>query len=160
MEAHGVVAGGHHRAGEVSTLNLDDIDWSDGEIVVHGKGNRQDRLPLPVDVGEAIAAYLRRGRPITMCRAVFVTASAPIRPISAAGVRAAVRYACRRAGIAEFGSHRLRHTTATHLLREGSSLTEIAQVLRHEYINTTAIYAKVDDCALIEVARPWPGRKS
>lgn len=147
------------RAGEVSTLNLDDIDWRDGEVVVHGKGNRKDRLPLPVDVGDAIAAYLRRGRPITICRAVFVTASAPIRPLSAGGVRTAVRYACRRAGIAEFGSHRLRHTTATQLLREGSSLTEIAQVLRHENLDTTSIYAKVDDCALLEVARPWPGRK-
>jgi site-specific recombinase XerD len=146
------------RAGEVAALSLDDLDWRHGEIVVHGKGNRHDRLPLPVDVGDAIAGYLHRGRPSARTRAVFVTTSAPTRPLSAGGVRAVVRYACRRAGIAEFGSHRLRHTTATQLLREGSSLAEIAQVLRHENLDTTSIYAKVDDRALIEVARPWPGR--
>lgn len=146
------------RAAEVSALSLDDIDWRDGVIVVHGKGNRQDPLPLPVDVGDAIAAYLRRGRPAVGSRAVFVTTSAPIRPLSAGGVRAAVRCGCRRAGIAEFGSHRLRHTTATQLLRDGSSLVEIAQVLRHDNLDTTSIYAKVDDRALVEIARPWPGR--
>ena len=146
------------RAAEVSALSLDDIDWREGVIVVHGKGNRQDPLPLPVDVGDAIAAYLRRGRPAVGSRAVFVTTSAPIRPLSGGGVRAAVRCGCRRAGIAEFGSHRLRHTAATQLLKEGSSLVEIAQVLRHDNLDTTSIYAKVDDRALIEIARPWPGR--
>jgi site-specific recombinase XerD len=146
------------RAAEVSALSLDDIDWRDGVIVVHGKGNRHDPLPLPVDVGDAIAAYLRRGRPTVRSRAVFVTMSAPTRPLSAGGVRSVVRCGCRRAGIAEFGSHRLRHTAATQLLREGSSLVEIAQVLRHNNLDTTSIYAKVDDRALIEIARPWPGR--
>jgi site-specific recombinase XerD len=146
------------RAAEVSALSLDDIDWREGVIVVHGKGNRQDPLPLPVDVGDAIAAYLRRGRPAVGSRAVFVTTSAPIRPLSGGGVRAAVRCGCRRAGIAEFGSHRLRHTAATQLLKEGSSLVEIAQVLRHDNLDTTSIYAKVDDRALIEIARRWPGR--
>ncbi|MGH9206302.1 MAG: tyrosine-type recombinase/integrase, partial [Acidimicrobiales bacterium] len=146
------------RASEVSSLNLDDIDWREGEMVVHGKGSRDDRLPLPVDVGDGIAGYLRKGRPPVHSRAVFLTMSAPIRPLSSGGVRAVVHYACRRAGLVPFGSHRLRHTTATQMLREGSSLGEIAQVLRHESIETTSIYAKVDDRALIEVARPWPGR--
>jgi integrase/recombinase XerD len=146
------------RAREVSALNLGDIDWREGEMVVRGKGNRHDRLPLPVDVGDGIAGYLRRGRPPVQSRAVFLTMSAPIRTLSPDGVRAVVRYACRRAGLAPFGSHRLRHTTATQLLSEGSSLEEIAQVLRHENLDTTSIYAKVDDRALTEVARPWPGR--
>jgi site-specific recombinase XerD len=146
------------RAAEVSALSLDDIDWREGVIVVHGKGNRHDPLPLLADVGDAVTAYLHRGRPAVGSRAVFVTSSAPIRPLSAGGVRAVVRCGCRRAGIAEFGSHRLRHTTATQLLREGSSLVEIAQVLRHDNLDTTSIYAKVDDRALIEIARPWPGR--
>lgn len=145
------------RAGEVSALRLCDIDWRTGELVVHGKGNRRDRLPLPVDVGDSLAGYLRRGRPTVSSRSVFITLSAPLRPLSPGGVRAAVRYACRRAGIEELGSHRLRHSAATEMLRKGSSLVEIAQVLRHENLETTSIYAKVDDASLIQVARPWPG---
>jgi integrase/recombinase XerD len=145
------------RAGEVSALGLDDIDWREGELVVHGKGSRHDRLPLPVDVGDALVGYLRRGRPSVDSRSVFITGSAPWRPLSPAGVRNVVRYACRRAGIDEFGSHRLRHSAATEMLRGGSSLVEISQILRHENLDTTSIYAKVDDVALVEVARPWPG---
>lgn len=146
------------RAGEVSALRLGDIDWRSGELVIHGKGNRHDRLPLPVDVGDALAGYLKRGRPSVGSRSVFITLSAPLRSLSSCGVRAVVRSACRRAGIDVFGSHRLRHSAATEMLRAGSSLVEIAQVLRHENLDTTSIYAKVDDAALIDVARPWPGR--
>lgn len=145
------------RAGEVSALSLGDIDWRTGELVIHGKGARRDRLPLPVDVGDALAGYLQRGRPTVSSRSVFITLSAPLRPLSSGGVRAAVRYACRRAGIEGFGSHRLRHSAATEMLRKGSSLVEIAQILRHENLETTSIYAKVDDASLIQVARPWPG---
>jgi integrase/recombinase XerD len=145
------------RAGEVSALGLGDIDWRMGELVIHGKGARRDRLPLPVDVGDALVGYLQRGRPTVSSRSVFITLSAPLRPLSPGGVRAAVRYACRRAGIEELGSHRLRHSAATEMLRKGSSLVEIAQVLRHENLETTSIYAKVDDASLIQVARPWPG---
>lgn len=148
------------RAHEVSSLCLGDIDWREGELVIHGKGSRRDRLPLPVDIGDALAAYLRRGRPPGGPRSVFLTMSAPLRPLSPAGVRSAVRYACRRAGIEEFGSHRLRHSAASEMLRRGSSLVEIAQVLRHESLDTTSIYAKVDDAALHDVARPWPGRSA
>ena len=145
------------RAAEVSALRLDDVDWRTGELVIHGKGARRDRLPLPVDVGDALASYLRRGRPSVSSRSVFITLSAPLRPLSPGGVRAAVRYACRRAGIEELGSHRLRHSAASEMLRKGSSFVEIAQVLRHENLETTSIYAKVDDASLIQVARLWPG---
>jgi site-specific recombinase XerD len=146
------------RAVEVSALDLDDVDWRNGEIMIHGKGGRHDRLPLPTDVGEAIAGYLRRRRPRICSRALLLTTSAPIRRLSPGGVRSVVRRAAVRSGVTPFGSHRLRHGMATELLRQGSSLLEIAQVLRHQRIDTTAMYAKVDDRALILVARPWPGR--
>jgi integrase/recombinase XerD len=145
------------RAGEVATLSLDDIDWRAGEVVVHGKGPRDERLPLPADVGEAIVGYLRRGRPRTDNRAVFIRGRAPVRPLSPSGVSRVVYKACTRAGIARVGAHVLRHTAATQMLRNGASLTEIGQVLRHRRVDTTAIYAKVDHAALAGLARPWPG---
>ena len=104
------------RRGEVAPLTLDDIDWRAGELVVHGKGARQDRLPLPADVGAAIAAYLRHGRPASAHRELFLSARAPCAPIAAGTVASTVRRACRRAGIAEVGSHRLRHTTACQMV--------------------------------------------
>jgi site-specific recombinase XerD len=145
------------RRSEVAGLRLDDIDWRAGEVVVRGKGARQDRLPLPWDVGEAMASYLRRGRPRGDRREVFLRARAPYGPIASGTVASTVRRACRRAGIAEIGSHRLRHTAACEMVASGVSLIEIAQVLRHHSLQTTAVYARVDLARLRLVAVPWPG---
>lgn len=146
------------RAGEVAALRLDDIDWRAGEIVVQGKGNRTERLPLPADVGEAMAAYLRHGRPANAQeRTVFVRVRAPLRPLTPSGITLLVAAAARRAGLGQIYAHRLRHTVATQLLRAGASLPEIGQLLRHRRAGTTAIYAKVDRDALRTIARPWPG---
>jgi integrase/recombinase XerD len=146
------------RSGEVAALKLDDIDWRAGEIVVHGKGNHAERLPLPVDVGEAIAGYLHRGRSASaQGRAVFVRLIAPHCGMGRGGVKNVVVDAARRASLTSIGPHRLRHTAATQMLRAGASLPEIGQLLRHHHISTTAIYAKVDREALRTIARPWPG---
>ena len=146
------------RAGEVAGLSLDAIDWRAGELVVSGKGNRAERLPLPADAGEAIVAYLRHGRPASAIgRAVFVRVKAPHRALSSSGVSQAVADAARRAGLGLVHAHRLRHTAATEMLQAGRSLAEIGQVLRHRRAHTTAIYAKVDQRALRDLARPWPG---
>lgn len=143
------------RAGEVAAMRLEDLDWAGGELLVRGKGNRHERLPLPVDIGEALVSYLRR-RPRSECRAVFLCIRAPRGPLSAGVVSQIVRAACTRAGLARAGAHRLRHTAATRMLRAGSSLPEIAQVLRHQRLDTTAQYARVDREALRALARPWP----
>jgi integrase/recombinase XerD len=149
------------RAGEVARLGLDDIDWRRGEIAVLGKGNRAERLPLPAEVGAAIAAYLRRGRPGTaMGRSVFVRVHAPHRALTTGGVTMVVFDAAQRAGLGRMHAHRLRHTAATAMLRAGSPLAEVGQVLRHRSPLTTAIYAKVDRDALTVLARPWPVRVS
>jgi site-specific recombinase XerC len=145
------------RGGEVAALRLDDIDWRAGEVRVHGKGNRQDRLPLACDVGEAIVGWLQDGRPRCASAAVFTRLLAPHRELSARAVSGVVRQACRRAGLAPMGSHRLRHTVATETLRAGGSLSEVAHLLRHRSLAATSIYAKVDRRALSAVARPWPG---
>jgi integrase/recombinase XerD len=146
------------RAGEVAGLTLDAIDWRAGELVVSGKGNRAERLPLPPDVGEALVAYLRRGRPASAIgRAVFIRAKAPHRALSSGGVSRIVGDAALRAGLGLVHAHRLRHTAATEMLRAGGSLAEIGQVLRHRRVQTTAIYAKVDEPALRAIVRPWPG---
>jgi integrase/recombinase XerD len=142
---------------EVAALSLDDVDWRAGEIVVHGKGSRIDRLPLPCDVGEAIVDYLRDGRPRVTDRSLFIKAHAPLCGITCGCVTDVVRYACVRAGIVPVGAHRLRHTVATDLLRRGAGLAEIGQVLRHQDQTTTAVYAKVDRAALSPLALPWPG---
>lgn len=145
------------RRGEVARLTLDDIDWRAGELVVAGKGGRVDRLPLPGDVGEAIAAYLRRGRPASDRRELFLRARAPFEPIAAGTVSSTVRRACRRAGIAEVGSHRLRHTTACEMVAANVPLPAVGQVLRHRSLQSTAIYARVDLNQLRQLAQPWPG---
>lgn len=144
------------RASELATLSLDDIDWRAGEIVVHGKGRREDRLPLPVDVGEAITGYLQRGRPTTTRREVFVTAIAPIAALQRGGVSSIVRRACVRAGIPPVGAHRLRHTAACEMVRAGVPLTEIGQALRHHSLTSTSGYARVDVDGLRTLAQPWP----
>ena len=119
------------RCGEVAALQLGDVDWRCGEIVVRGKARRQDRLPLPVQVGEALAAYLREDRPACACPQLILTLYAPPRPIHPASITNVVYRACRRAGLAPVGGHRLRHALATEMLRRGGNLIEIAQVLRH-----------------------------
>jgi integrase/recombinase XerD len=147
------------RAGEVAALHLPDIDWHAGELTVHGKGRCEDRLPLPVDVGEAIVAYLRRGRPATPVREVFVTVTAPTRGLTREAVAGIIRRACVRAGLAEVGAHRLRHTTACVMVAHGVPLVEIGQLLRHRSPVSTANYARVDVDRLTELARPWPARR-
>lgn len=145
------------RAGEVAALEITDIDWRRGEIAVRGKARRRDRLPLPVDVGEALVDYLQSGRPACSWPQLILTLYAPPRPIDRSSITSVVYQACSRAGIDEVGAHRLRHTLATELLRQGADLLEIAQVLRQSDLGTTANYAKVDRAALREVAQPWPG---
>jgi site-specific recombinase XerD len=144
------------RAGEVSALTLDDIDWRAGELCIKGKGRRVDRLPLPPDVGEALASYLHDGRPTSRHRAVFLKAVAPYGPFTPATVGGVVALACDRTGVARFGPHRLRHLVATETLRAGASLSEVAQLLRHATVGTSSIYAVPDPAALAALARPWP----
>jgi integrase/recombinase XerD len=144
------------RAGEVAGLTLDDIDWRVAEVVVRGKSRREERLPLPADVGDAIAGYLQRGRPKTSRREVFMTATAMPRGLSGRAVSSIVRRACERAGLPPIGSHRLRHTLACEMIGAGVPLSAIGQVLRHRDVESTAIYAKVDIDQLRTLARPWP----
>jgi site-specific recombinase XerD len=145
------------RAGEVAGLVLEDIDWVNGEVLVHGKGARNERLPLPDDVGAALAGYLKRGRPRAETRAVFLRAIAPAIGLTPVGITWVVYSACERAGVPKVGAHRLGHSAATQMLRAGASLSEIAQVLRHAALGSTTIYAKVDFVALRPLAQPWPG---
>ena len=145
------------RCGEVAGLDLEDVDWRASELVVRGKGSRIDRLPLPSDVGEALADHLRDGRPRGFGRAVFLHAHAPLTRLSPGNVSDVVKRACKRAGIARVGAHRLRHTVASELLSHGAGLVEIGQVLRHQDFRTTGLYAKVDRQALSRLALPWPG---
>ena len=145
------------RAGEVAALRLDDINWRAAEIVVRGKGNTEERLPLPADVGAALADYLEHGRQQRPEREVFLRRLAPIRGLAPDGIGEVVRAASERAGIGSFGAHRLRHTAATSMLNAGASLTDVAQVLRHRNVATTAIYAKVDHRRLRRLCVPWPG---
>ena len=148
------------RAGEIVHMNLDDIHWEIGELLVRGKSSREERLPLPHDVGEALAAYLRHGRPRCSSRRVFIRMDAPRQGFSgSAAVCEIVRRALSRADINPGlkGAHLLRHTLATTMLRGGASFTEIGEILRHQHPSTTEIYAKVDLSALRSIAQPWPG---
>lgn len=144
------------RAREVAALRLEDIDWRTGQVTVHGKHARTDVLPLPSDVGTAIAGYLQRGRPCTTARAVFIRTMPPPVGVSRSAVSSVVRRASTRAGLETFGSHRLRHTIACQVLRAGGSLVEIGQILRHDSLGTTARYARVDVDRLRRIARAWP----
>lgn len=146
------------RAGEVAALELDDIDWRAGQLLVRGKGDRHERLPLPDDVGQALVGYLQRGRPATaLDRRVFVRVKAPHAGMTTGAVSNVVFSAGKRAGLdPPVRAHRLRHTAATQLLAAGAPLVEIGQLLRHRSQLTTAIYAKVDTEALRTLARPWP----
>ena len=145
------------RSGETAGLQLDDLDWRHGEVVVRGKGGRRDRLPLPADVGQVLADYLRSGRPTgALDRCVFVRVKAPHRGMTNTGVTQVVNAAAHRAGLGTIYAHRLRHSAATAMLAAGVPLAEIGQVLRHRSVLTTAIYAKVDIEALRRLAMPWP----
>jgi integrase len=148
------------RACEIVALTLEDIDWTNATITVRCKGGRSAVLPLPSDVGQAVATYLRVGRPHCDSRRVFVRHRAPIRGFAhSITVSTIVRRALIRAGVESVrkGAHLFRHTLATDLLRQGASLDEIGEVLRHRSPNTTALYAKVDLIALQSLALPWPG---
>jgi integrase/recombinase XerD len=148
------------RAGEVRALTLEDIDWTNGRLTVHGKSG-VSQLPLPVDVGSAIAAYVQNGRPRDVSsRCIFLRGRAPIRGFrSSSSVGTIVKEALARAGVDSLckGSHLFRHTLATQMLRHGASLDEIGELLRHRSPETTAIYAKVDLASLRSLAVAWPG---
>ena len=145
------------RVSEVAGLRVDDLDWHRGELTVRGKGNQHEQMPLPADVGEALAGYLRGGRPQGPGRSLFLKVIAPAGPMTPGAVATVVHAACLRAGIRPVGAHRLRHTAGTGLLRAGGSLAEVAQVLRHRGLGSTVLYAKVDRAALRALAPPWPG---
>jgi site-specific recombinase XerD len=144
------------RGAEVAALELDDIDWRCGEITVRGKANRIDRLPLPVDVGEAIVTYVTDGRPACAVPTLFCTVRRPYRPLNGSAVRAIMGRACAHADLPRVGAHRLRHSLASDMLRAGASLQEVGQVLRHRSHLSTTIYAKVDENTLRPLARAWP----
>jgi site-specific recombinase XerD len=148
------------RACEIVALNLEDIDWENARITIRSKGGRWAQLPLPTDVGKALALYLRHGRPSCSCRRVFIRDRAPrIGFANSIAVSSLVMRALERAGVdsARKGAHLFRHSLATDMIRQGASLDEIGELLRHQSPNTTAIYAKVDLPALRPLALPWPG---
>ena len=149
------------RADEVATLTLDDIDWRASEMLVRAKGRQRARMPIPPDVGAAIVAYLRNGRPKSSCRRLFVRTLAPhVGFASGCAITQIARTALDRVGIegcAHRGAHVFRHSLATELLRSGATLSEIGQLLRHESHDTTRIYAKVDIDALRTLSLSWPG---
>lgn len=148
------------RANEVSGLELQDIHWDAGQVSVRGKRGHRTVLPLPADVGAAMAAYLRHGRPPSTSRRVFLRSKAPIQGfLGQCAIGSIVRHALHRAGIASptTGAHQFRHALATRMLRRGASLTEIGEILRHRSPETTMVYAKVDLAALRTLALPWPG---
>jgi len=148
------------RSSEVAFLDLDDIDWNVGQLSVRGKRGQCSQLPLLPEVGKAIAAYLRRGRPKSASRRVFLRAKAPLRGFQgASGVGSVVRHSLKRAKVnaPTYGAHQFRHGLATEMLRQGASLGEIGELLRHRHPQTTTIYAKVDINALRTLALPWPG---
>jgi site-specific recombinase XerD len=146
------------RASEVASLKFADIDWSNGGITVCGKGRRQELLPLPQEVGNAILLYLKQGRPSLQAPEVFTMVRAPLRVLTRAAVTHIVRSALRRSGIKApiNGAHVLRHSAATTMLRQGVSLAGVGAVLRHRSPMMTAHYAKVDFGLLSEIAQPWP----
>lgn len=150
------------RASEVAQLKFADIDWRNGRILVCGKGRRQEALPLPQDVGDAILLYLDHSRPTLQVPEVFTTVRAPSHALTGASVTRIVRSALRRAGIKApiNGAHVLRHSAATTMLRQGVSLAGIGAVLRHRSPMTTAHYAKADFGLLSQIAQPWPGVSS
>jgi site-specific recombinase XerD len=149
------------RSGEVAHLTLEDLDWETGRITLRGKMDRVDPLPLPAEVGEAIVAYLKPGRPcLSGERRLFLRSKAPLAGFKdQQAVGSVVKHALAKAGIdsPRKGAHQFRHSLASEMLRQGHSLSEIGQLLRHHSPETTAIYAKVDLRSLRSLALPWPG---
>ena len=144
------------RRTEIANLNLADVHWHEGKILVTGKQS-QGYLPLPEEVGKALAAYIQKSRPRIKREKIFIKARAPYYPVTSATVGALTVRACEKIGLAPIGAHKFRHTVAMRMLNKGSSLSEIAQVLRHSSIDTTSIYTKIDHLGLREVTCPWPG---
>jgi integrase/recombinase XerD len=149
------------RACEIVRLTLDNVDWDCAQLRVRGKGGRESLLPLTADVGEAIAAYLERGRPASPDRHLFLRSVAPIRGLmeGSDGIGTIVRHALNRAKVdaPHRGSHQFRHALAVRMLQLGASFPEIGQVLRHRSPQSTSLYAKVDVSALRKLAMAWPG---
>lgn len=150
------------RASEVARLSFDDIDWRQGHLRLHGKGRREELLPLSQEVGDALIAYIERGRPALAAREIFLTEYAPLRPVNRIVIKCIVRRALMRAGVESQckGAHMLRHSAATSMLRHGVSLAGVGAVLRHRSPAMTAHYAKVDMTLLATIAQPWPGDAS
>ncbi|HEX2301020.1 MAG TPA: tyrosine-type recombinase/integrase [Pseudonocardiaceae bacterium] len=144
------------RGGEVARLELADVHWQAGELRVRGKGGRVDVLPLPADVGAAVADYLLHARPATAARNLFVTVKAPFAGLATSSVTVLVAAACARVGVSRFGPHGMRHAVACDLLAAGASMEEIGQLLRHAQQRTTTIYARLDQARLAELAMPCP----
>ena len=149
------------RAHEIIALQIQDCDWDSGCLRVRSKTGRERLLPMPADVGEAIAAYLKRGRPVSKDRHLFLRSMAPIRGFKPGSyaIGSIVRYALRRAKVdaPHSGSHQFRHALAVRMLQRGASLGEIGEVLGHRSAQTTSIYARVDISSLRSLALPWPG---
>ena len=148
------------RASDVANLEITDIDWRNGRLAVCGKSKRAEWLPLTQEVGDAIVTYLERARPRLRTPRLFLTESAPLRPLTRIAVKCIVKRTLVRAGIesAHKGAHVLRHSAATAMLRHGVSLPGVCAVLRHTSPQMTMHYAKVDFALLLEIAQPWPGR--
>lgn len=147
------------RAGEIPRVTLEDVDWQQGTFVLRQtKGRRVRLMPLPHDVGQAWVSYLRRGRPSTALRELFVSNHQPPRAMTAQSVSDVVKRAAVRAELSlpSRGAHLLRHTVATRLIQNGASLKEVADLLGHQQITTTTRYAKVNRPMLAAVAQPWP----
>jgi len=148
------------RAGDVCHLRLQDVDWTNGNLQVGGKGRRPSRLPLPQDAGDAILDYLGRARPIVEEERLFLRVQAPFTPFrDSAEIAGIVSRVLDRGAITGIptGSHIFRHSLATRMLRAGAGLESVGTILRHRSPATTAVYAKVDVPMLLKVAQPWPG---
>jgi len=150
------------RSCEIAHLMISDIDWRSGTVTLRGtKSLRQDILPLPVETGQALADYLQHERPTSNHPAIFVRhRGAHDLPVTPSTIRNVIKWACRRVGLMHSSAHALRHTLACRLVEKGSSLKEVADVLRHRSLNTTLIYAKLDTPKLSTVPLPWPGSQS
>ncbi len=150
------------RTREILEMTLDDINWEAGIITVRGKGGYQEQLPIPKDVGQAIVMYLKKARPKCDTRGLFVSTKAPLKALARSSICCIVRRACQRVGLSppHQGAHLLRHSLATRMLREGATMMDIAEILRHRSPATTEIYAKVDLKSLSELATPWLGGRS